>query len=168
LHQNNNREYAPSDGRYVESDPLGITGGLSTYAYVDGNPLTKIDPLGLQSLAACANPVNAAACAAAGIGSSANTAGSITRAVTTIITGAAAASQTSSTEQKHCDEGDVDCQEHFTRCLGSALADLPGSVRGSSRCGLCRDACVRSGGHWPDIAMTGGRSVRCDYRNYAK
>jgi hypothetical protein len=42
------RDYDPAVGRYVESDPIGLSGGSwSPYAYANGNPIGRRDPLGL-------------------------------------------------------------------------------------------------------------------------
>lgn len=42
------RDYDAVTGRYVETDPVGLAGGLNPYLYVDGNPLRYADPLGLD------------------------------------------------------------------------------------------------------------------------
>ncbi|GLQ98265.1 RHS repeat-associated core domain-containing protein [Dyella mobilis] len=46
LNYNVHRDYDSSTGRYIESDPLGLRAGPSTYAYVGGNPLGGVDPSG--------------------------------------------------------------------------------------------------------------------------
>lgn len=157
LNYNYFRDYEPQIGRYVQSDPLGLFGGVNTYSYALASPVLNFDPTGEivpgivgGILALCRlYPMLCIATAAA---------------IVDTITGAASDSADTDSPS-NCPPEKPNCQEHFVGCLQTALADEPGSVFGSSRCGLCRDACVRYG-YWPDVALTGGKSVRCDYWNY--
>ena len=42
------RDYDPVTGRYVQSDPIGLEGGVSTFLYAGGSPLSLADPRGLD------------------------------------------------------------------------------------------------------------------------
>lgn len=56
MHYNYFRDYEPGTGRYVESDPIGLQGGLNLYAYASGNSISRLDRLGLSDTCGkCAN-----------------------------------------------------------------------------------------------------------------
>jgi len=60
-HYNYFRDYDPRTSQYIESDPIGLRGGVSTYVYARSNPFVGSDFYGLQ-----ANGVGCLALGAAG------------------------------------------------------------------------------------------------------
>lgn len=50
LNQNYFRDYDPGIGRYVQSDPIGLRGGASSYLYSLGAPTRVYDPFGLEAV----------------------------------------------------------------------------------------------------------------------
>jgi RHS repeat-associated protein len=50
LYYNHHRYYDPKTGRYITSDPIGLRGGLNSYAYAAQDPISNVDPLGLDAI----------------------------------------------------------------------------------------------------------------------
>ena len=48
VYQNGFRDYNPKVGRYLTPDPIGLTGGINPYVYVDNNSINNFDPFGLS------------------------------------------------------------------------------------------------------------------------
>jgi RHS repeat-associated protein len=47
LHYKRNRYYNPTTGQFTQTDPIGIAGGLNTYGFAEGDPVSYDDPYGL-------------------------------------------------------------------------------------------------------------------------
>jgi RHS repeat-associated protein len=50
LYHNRARAYSPELGRFLQTDPAGIKGGLNLYAYVQNDPMNAVDPSGLVNI----------------------------------------------------------------------------------------------------------------------
>jgi len=73
LNYNYFRDYDAVTGRYAESDPIGLAGGINTYGYAQSSPLKWVDLLGLdiaviENGPTSGNPIGHTAIAVSGAG----------------------------------------------------------------------------------------------------
>jgi len=50
MYYNYRRDYDPQTGRYIQSDPIGVSGSINTYVYALANPIALTDPDGLRPI----------------------------------------------------------------------------------------------------------------------
>ncbi|MGO9020297.1 MAG: RHS repeat domain-containing protein [Syntrophobacteraceae bacterium] len=176
------RYYDPNVGRFISEDPLGFGGGdVNLYAYVKNNPVNRADPFGLDGDVIGGLPSAWPVVVGAGQAFAKAVAGAVSGSVVVgavVVGGVIVGTPSSIAEEPavpssaernsvgdSCDKNDDlndHCQEHFQRCLMTSLADEPGSTYGQSRCGFCREVCMRDGG-WPSSAPTTRGWVTCNY-----
>lgn len=48
LYYYRNRYYSPITSRFISEDPIGLAGGVNLYSYVDGDPISFVDPEGFR------------------------------------------------------------------------------------------------------------------------
>ena len=60
-----NRYYDPATGQFTQSDPIGSAGGLNTYGFAAGDPISFTDPFGLKADTSFTGADNGAAARAA-------------------------------------------------------------------------------------------------------
>jgi hypothetical protein len=63
-----NRYYDPATGQFTQPDPIGLAGGLNSYGFAAGDPVSYHDPYGLNPLVLCMTPVGAPICIKIGTG----------------------------------------------------------------------------------------------------
>jgi RHS repeat-associated protein len=66
FHYNNARDYMPNLGRYLEADPIGLSGGLNPYRYANANPGRFVDRRGRDVAGAVIGGIYGAVSAAYG------------------------------------------------------------------------------------------------------
>jgi hypothetical protein len=165
LHYNYFRDYDPNIGRYIESDPIGLYGGLNTYAYVKSRPLIWRDPNGLEAVM----PGGASlpgwirdALGAAGRLCRANPVAMLIFAATASNRGDACSDDPSRKRDECKAKDDESCTSHYTKCLESGWGGVVGY---DSACHACFQRCQGTG-QWPDSVTSGLRGqypVSCEY-----
>jgi RHS repeat-associated protein len=153
------RDFDPATGRYVESDPIGLWGGsYSTYAYANGNSLSKIDPLGLAppgrtSSPGVSIPLPIPPIAIPGSPENRAWANSALQQIEDALRKAAQAIQnacSANSEDARCQKVYKDCAGQCADTFADNPENLPGTGRDyAARVRRCIAECVKAGGCSP-------------------
>lgn len=132
---NGYRDYSSALGRYVESDPLGMGGGINTYAYVGDNAVNRIDPLGLCDKAKC----TAARAFMASLGQQLSSAGNTATWAGIGLVGASGVSAIFAPEAAPAEIGAAEVGAGFIE-VGGVASTMGSTLTGYAQGGLARGA----------------------------
>jgi len=162
LAYNLRRDYDPTIARYIESDPIGLRGGLNTYAYVNGSPLRRIDPFGLAGEDIFGGGRGGYSPVPGLPNPSGDARGRLAGQLTGL--GGELGGILGGLVQKVKDfcSPKKSCNEHLKDCMESGLSWVTDGHQ--SRCVSCWERCNGSGtGTWPSSLENIGT---CDYENF--
>ena len=134
LDYNFSRSYNAHTGRYTQSDPVGLLGGVNTYGYAGANPINGTDRFGL--LFPQVGPMSTASGSV-----QPSSSGNSSNSSTGVCNANAGNNSTADTPPTTAQPVKLNCQEAYQLCLGQS------GTRGSAGwCWNMLDLCEKAGG----------------------
>ncbi len=154
-----NRWYLPGFGRYLELDPLALTGRLNAqwtpdwYGYARANPLGNIDPEGLQACPPNSSCEGCAYICIPGGDCQMVCAGKKPPVIPFPPPIPPKKPDPEPDPDPSCKKNPKDkCWDDYIECLNGPIGSMMSNQFGHSQCQVCQEQCIQDGGIWPVLA----------------